>query len=399
MAGQYVVGPETARMLELGHPWVIADRYTRRWPAGKAGEMIQVNDQQGRVLATALLEPGDRIVARVLGRGSLVLNKNLLRDRIEAALELRRAHAELADSDVYRLINSEGDGLPGLTIEVYGDFLVVQYYAGGWKRHEHMLLEVLGDVLAPAGIYVKARPRETRRIEARGGGRQLVRLAAGKPAPRPLPVRENGLYFLVQLEEGLHTGLFLDQRRNRRDFMQQSCGMRVLNLFAFTGAFSVAAAAAGARRVVTVDASAAYIDQARENFLANGLNPEAHAFITGDCFAVLDDMAQRGEKFDVVLMDPPSFSTTRQSRFTTRGGTSDLVAKAMLLLPAGGLLVTSSNHQKIDLADYLKELRRGALQAGSDLRVIRTAGQGPDFPFPVTFPEGRYLKYICAVKA
>lgn len=138
---------------------------------------------------------------------------------------------------------------------------------------------------------------------------------------------------------------------------------------------------------------------ARENFGLNRLNPKRHQFIAGDCFAVMSDHIQQQQRYDVILMDPPSFSTTSKNRFTTSGGTSRLVTLALELLEPGGLLITSSNHQKVDLTDYLKELRRGALAAGCELRVIKTAAQGGDFPYPVTFPEGRYLKYVIAVKA
>jgi 23S rRNA (cytosine1962-C5)-methyltransferase len=176
-------------------------------------------------------------------------------------------------------------------------------------------------------------------------------------------------------------------------------GKRVLNLFSYTGAFSVAAAAAGAEQVTSVDASPGYTDWSRDNFTANRLNHKQHEFVVGDCLALLGKLSQSGKRFDLILMDPPSFSTTAQSRFTTRGGTSDLVAAALPLLTNNGLIIASSNHQKVDVADYLKELRRGALQARCDLRVIFLLGQPEDFPYPVTFPEGRYLKYAVCVKS
>jgi 23S rRNA (cytosine1962-C5)-methyltransferase len=181
--------------------------------------------------------------------------------------------------------------------------------------------------------------------------------------------------------------------------LRRAEGKRVLNLFAYTGAFSVVAAASGASHVTSVDASSGYSDWAKSNFEVNRLNPKRHDFIVGDCLAVLGNLAQEKRKYDVVLMDPPSFSTTAKSRFTTRGGTSDLVAAALKLLVEGGLLIASSNHRKVDVADYLKELRRGALQSGSDLRVISLFAQPEDFPYPVAFPEGRYLKYAVCVKS
>jgi 23S rRNA (cytosine1962-C5)-methyltransferase len=398
MSGSWIVGAESVRMLELGHPWIIADAYTKKWPSGEAGDLIELTDASGRFLATALLDPKDRIIARVLSRQRMRLDRSWLKKRLQQAIALRKGHADLDDSTAYRLVNGEGDALPGLTVDCYGDYLMVQIYCTGWRRYLKLMTQALEELLSPAGIYEKTRPQNTRELESEGDAKKYGRLLAGTPAPEPLVVLENGLNFQVSLERGLNTGLFLDQRNNRRDLMGRVKGKRVLNLFSYTGAFSVAAAATGASQVTSVDASPGYMEIARANFSANRLNPKRHEFLVGDCLAVLDELARQGARFDVILMDPPSFSTTSKSRFTTRGGTSDLVASALKLLGDGGLLIASSNHQKVDLADYLKELRRGAIQAGCSLQVIKLCGQPEDFPYPVTFPEGRYLKYAICVK-
>lgn len=395
---KWIVGAETVRMLELGHPWVVADAYTKKWPDGKPGQIIDLCDGQGRFLATALLDPQDRIVARVLSRERVRLERPWLARRLQAAIDLRREHADLTESDAYRLVNAEGDGLPGITVDRYGEYLMIQLYSAAWRPHLKLVTQVLQELLSPLGIYEKQRPQKTRELEAAGDSKKYGRLLAGSAAPQRLEVRENGLNFLISLEEGLNTGLFLDQRKNRSDLMKRVEGKRVLNLFAYTGAFSVAAAASGASVVTGVDASPGYSEWAKANFGVNHLNPKRHEFIVGDCLAVLGDLLKARKRYDLILMDPPSFSTTAKSRFTTRGGTSDLVAAALPLLKDNGLLIASSNHQKVDLADYLKELRRGALQAGSELRVISMYGQPEDFPYPVTFPEGRYLKYAVCVK-
>ena len=394
-----IVGAETVRMLELGHPWVVADAYTRKWPAGTSGQTVELCDSQGHFLATALLDQEERIVARVLERRRIQLDRAWLTAKLRSAVELRRSHANMGDTSAYRIVNAEGDGLPGLTVDRYSDYLMLQLYSSAWRPHLKSITEILQELLKPLGIYEKSRPQKTRELEAVSDSKNYGRLLAGKPAPKSLEVRENGLTFLVSLEQGLNTGLFLDQRSNRRDLMTRVKGKRVLNLFSYTGAFSVAAAAAGAAQVTSVDASPGYTEWARTNFTANRLNHKQHEFIVGDCLAVLGKQAQSGARYDVILMDPPSFSTTAKSRFTTRGGTSDLVAAALPLLADNGLLITSSNHQKIDIADYLKEVRRGALHAGCDLRVISLLGQPEDFPYPVTFPEGRYLKYAICVKS
>ena len=394
-----IVGAETARMLELGHPWVLADAYTHKWPVGSPGQTVELCDSQKRFLATALLEPEERIIARVLDRKRIQLDRSWLTERIRRAIELRNHHADLSNSNAYRLVNAEGDGLPGLTVDRYADYLMLQLYSTAWQPHLNLITQVLQELLSPLGIYEKSRPQKTRELEAVNDSKIYGRLLAGKAAPERLEVLENGLTFLVSLEQGLNTGLFLDQRRNRQDLMERVKGKRVLNLFSYTGAFSVAAAAAGATQVTSVDASAGYTGWAKDNFSANSIDLRQHGFIVGDCLSVLPNLAQSGKIFDVILMDPPSFSTTAKSRFTTRGGTSELVAAALPLLTNNGLLITASNHQKVDVAEYLKELRRGALQAWCELRVISLLGQPEDFPYPVTFQEGRYLKYATCVKS
>lgn len=392
-----VVGPESVRVLELGHPWIIADAFTKKWTTGKPGDVIELTDQQGRFLATALLDPDDRIIARVLSRQQVVLDRSWLAKQLKGALQLRR-HAFLETSNAYRVVNGEGDLLPGLTVDRYGKFLMLQIYCEAWRPYLKLITSLLEELLQPDGIYEKSRPRNTRELEAKSDQKRYGRLLSGKPAPPLLKVEENGLSFLVSLEEGLNTGLFLDQRKNRAELMQRVAGKRFLNLFSYTGAFSVAAAAAGASGVTSVDFSPHYMERAKDNFKLNGLKPEKYRFITGECRKTLQDLAAKKELFDIILMDPPSFSTAGKGSFSTRGGTSDLTAAAIPLLADGGLLICSSNHQKTDLAEYLKELRRGALQAGSNLRVIAQTGQPEDFPYPVTFPEGRYLKYVVCAK-
>ena len=388
------VGPDTVRMLELGHPWVIADRFTKQWPAGKAGELISLQDDKHTHLATALYDPQNRIVARVLDRQKITIDSGWLEKKLHSADRLRQQHALLEDTDAYRLVNGEGDGLPGVTVDRYGDYLMVQLYSEAWDRHLSSLNAALQNVFKPSAIYRKLRPQETRQLEAKSRNKDYSRVVVGEAAPVPLQVQENGLNYLVDLREGLNTGIFPDQRRNRRELMSRSAGKRVLNLFAFTGAFSVAAAAAGAKKVTSIDVSQKYLDIARENFSINRLNPKRHQFIVGDVFAELAKLREAGQRFDIILFDPPSFSTTKKSRFSTHGGTAKLVAETLPLLETGGLLMSSSNHQKVSMDDYLKELRRGALQVDSELRTIFTSGQPEDFPCPVSFPEGRYLKFV-----
>lgn len=392
------VGPETLRMIELGHPWVIADQYTKNWPSGFAGELISLVDKQARHQATALYDPTNRIVARILDRGQIKLNTAWLEKKFKNAVRLRE-HALFTETDAYRLVNAEGDGLPGMTLDRYGDYLMLQFYSRAWEPHLEPLTSAIQRVFRPRGVYRKMRPQETRALAAKNHNKEFSRLIAGTAAPVPLTIRENGLNFLVDLQEGLNTGLFPDQRRNRQEIMARVAGKKVLNLFAFTGAFSVAAAAAGAKKVTSVDVSETYLQVAKDNFAANRLNPKQHEFIVADVFSELARMKSKQSQFDVIIFDPPSFSTTKKSRFSTHGGTAKLTEATLPLLVPGGLLVSSSNHQRVSMDDYLKELRKGSVQAGSELRTIFMSGQCEDFPCPVSFPEGRYLKFVINVKS
>ncbi len=392
-----IIGSETVRMLNLGHPWVIADRYTKGWPQLECGDLIELKSEKGESMGTALCDPGSRIVARRLSEKVVELNQNWLTDQLQKAQDSRN-WLDFGDTTVARLVNAEGDGLPGLTVDRYGDFLMVQYYTSAWERYLPSLAEALQDVHNPLGIYCKYRPQETRKLAAGKNARPpQSRLLAGKAAPVDLTVRENGLLYRIDLIKDLHTGLFHDQRQNRLEFRRQAAGCRVLNLFSYTGAFSVAAAAGGAEQVTSIDAAGRYLDWACENFRLNEIMPEGHEFITGDCFVELDRLAKSRRFFDLVFIDPPSFSTTRKSRFTTTGGTAELVQKVLRLMPPKALLVTSSNLQRMSLEAYVKELRKGSLAAGRKLQIVSVSGQADDFPYTVSFPEGNYLKYVVSV--
>jgi 23S rRNA (cytosine1962-C5)-methyltransferase len=198
--GAFVVGPETQRMLELGHPWVIEDRYTKRWPQGTRGDIIALRDEENRLLATALLDPGERVAARVLEFGPMKLTQEWLRQRVAEAWRLRLQVLDLQATTAYRLINGEGDGLPGLTVDRYGDYLLVQLYAESWRRHLRLLAQVLEQEFQPLGIYEKRRPQNTRELEAAIPGKKYSRLLAGQGREGRFSVLENGLNFLVDLE-------------------------------------------------------------------------------------------------------------------------------------------------------------------------------------------------------
>ena len=210
------IGPDTERMLQLGHPWVITDKYTRQWPQCRSGEIAELCGQDGKPLATALVDPTNRIVARVLDGPGTRIDAKWLRQRFERAATLRGNHVDLDGTDVYRLVNAEGDDLPGLTVERYGDYLMAQLYTEAWQPYIKSISQALQQAFDCKGAYLKYRPQQTRKLEAKGGAGQLIEHLFGDEAPAELTVRENGLRYRID-----------EDVRHRRWGGRWCCGGRV----------------------------------------------------------------------------------------------------------------------------------------------------------------------------
>ncbi|MFO0612241.1 MAG: pseudouridine synthase [Polyangiaceae bacterium] len=278
----------------------------------------------------------------------------------------------------FRIAHDVADGLPGLSVDVYGDDLVA--HLSDSPIAEEIVFDAL-ERLGAARVWVKRRPKHASRIvDARGGAfapRAPVRGASG---PEAMLVEENGRSFEIRLGDGLSTGLFLDQRENRRRFGELVAGMRVLNLFAYTGSFSVVAAAGGARSTVTVDASASVCGWARRNLERASAGEPDHVVVEADCFQYLALAAKKGQRFDAVVLDPPSFSTTKTSRFSADGDYKKLAAAALRVVAPGGFLLACTNHRGIVTAKFRRFLHEAARDAGV------AVGQMKDLPPPVDFP-------------
>ncbi|MGH7434774.1 MAG: class I SAM-dependent rRNA methyltransferase, partial [Polyangiaceae bacterium] len=287
----------------------------------------------------------------------------------------------------FRLLNEGGDATPMLAADVYGDWLVVQLHAGDgpWSdlARRERVLDALGR-LGFDGVYLKVRPKQanvlvdTRREEV--APRLPVR---GVAAPDELAIVEEGVPLLVRLADGLSTGLFLDQRDNRRRLRAMSAGRRVANLFAYTCGFSVAAALGGAARTVSVDASASALERGRKGFEHAGIaDGSVHSFVAVDAFSWLERTARRGEQFDIVVLDPPSYSAAKRgSRFVADEDYADLAASALRLLGPRGCLLACTNHRGISRARFRKILFDAARAAGRPVKQVK------DLPPPADFPE------------
>jgi 23S rRNA (cytosine1962-C5)-methyltransferase len=300
---------------------------------------------------------------------------------------------EGARTTAFRLVNEEGDGLPGLAVDVYGDHLVAQLYVGGiWEDAERRgrVLSALS-ALGFDGVYLKLRPKQANvLVDTRRDDLAPASPSRGEPTPAAeIEIREEGVPYRVRLGDGLSTGLFLDQRSNRRLIRELARGASVLNLFAYTCGFSVAAALGGAARTVSVDASMLALERGRANFAAAGVplggsGPSAaHSFAAEDVFAWLARAATRSERFDLVIVDPPSYSSTKKRRFVAESDYDDLVSMATRVLAPRGRLLASCNHRGLLRGKLRRLVAQGVKAEGRELAQLKDLPEGPDFPPPL----------------
>ncbi|MCX7634823.1 MAG: class I SAM-dependent rRNA methyltransferase, partial [Syntrophales bacterium] len=349
------------------------------------GDVALIRDGRGNPLAQGFVHPQANILFRLLTfHTDENIDTDFWRRRIGAAAALRRRIIP-PDTTAYRLINAEGDGMPGLVVDVYGPVGVISVETAGMEQRRGLLIDLLRAELALTAIYERSE----------GGARRREGLAErsgacyGVPPASPLEIRENGLIFTVDIVGGQKTGFFLDQRDNRSLIAALSRGARVLNGFAYTGGFSVYACRGGAARVVSVDASAPACLMAERHLVLNGFSPQHHPVIREDMFRFLRETEER---FDVVILDPPAFAKAAADVRAAARGYKDINLQALKLLTPGGLLVTfsCSNHISADL--FTKIVVGAARDAGRTLRLLKHLGPGADHPTLPAHTEGRYLK-------
>lgn len=362
--------------LSQGHPWVYRNQIDAE-PDAPSGAWVQV--QCGAFSAIGLWDTDSPIAVRLLARRR-VPDAAWVADRVAEAWDLR-APVRAGATTAYRWIYGESDGLPGLVVDLYGEYAVVRSYVNSVEELVPWVADALHAHTRLAGI--------------------LWRRAGEEPAPfwgrRPpddLTVEENGLLFRAELFAGQKTGLFFDHRDNRRTLAPWCAGQTVLDCFCYTGAFALAAARAGATAVTACDAAPAAVEAAAQNFALNGLDPDRHTFLVEDCFALLDRLAAEGRRFGVVILDPPSLAHDRSSRHAAERAYVRLNQMALQVVEPGGLLATASCTSQVSPAAFHQALAEAARKANRRVQILHDAGQAVDHPVPVHFPEARYLKFV-----
>ena len=388
------------------HPWVFSGAIGRVRGQPAPGDLVTVADHKGAPLATAYYNAKSQIQARILSWDpSEAVDAAFWRGRLGRAIAGRAVMGLAADAQpisaeapttAYRLVNAEADGLPGLVVDRYGDFLVMQCLTLGIDRRKEMLTGMLAELLQPAGIL------ERSDVDVRGkeGLQRVVEVRHGQEPPVELGILENGFSFLADIRHGHKTGFYLDQRDNRVAVGQAPfmAGREVLNVFAFTGAFGVYAAAAGASAVVNVDSSAPALEMAERHMALNGFAQPGDEYIAGDAFEGLRYFREEGRQFDAVILDPPKFAHSQGQIDRAARGYKDLNWLALRLLRPDGLLATFSCSGLISADLFQKIVFGAAIDAGRDVQILRHLGQSADHPTLLSFPESAYLKgFLCRV--
>ena len=370
--------------LALGHPWVYRDHVPRGFSA-PSGTWVEVH--AGNWRGFALWDERSPIALRVYSQRRRP-DVGWIAQRVQAAWALRETLRTQQKTNAYRWLFGEGDGLPGLTVDLYGDYAVVASYADSVETLLPWLVEALSGTTRLRGILHRVRDEEDE--EARG---KVARLWGEWP-PKDLTIEEHGLRLVADLYEGQKTGLFLDQRENRRWLEPFARGRRVLNLFSYSGGFSLYAARGGAREVTSVDVAPAAARDAEANFVLNGFDPEAHRFVVADVWEFLERAQRERDRWEVVICDPPSFARNKgQLKQAIRAYTT-LNAQGMCATEPGGLYAASSCTSYVSPDAFRDLLADAARQAGRRFQIIHDAGHALDHPVMAHHPEGRYLKFM-----
>jgi 23S rRNA (cytosine1962-C5)-methyltransferase len=366
--------------LESAHPWIYRDHV----PADlnlDTGTWVRV--RAGKTEAWALWDSESPIALRVFSLGARP-DASWFRARIREAIALRR-HALGSNTSAYRVLFGEGDGLPGITVDRYGSWAVIVTYAKSLDGLVAMVAEILADELGLEGVLWR-----------RSGGeqREPLQILLGTNAPDDLTIVEHGLSYFADLGSGQKTGLFLDQRDNRQTVASYAIGGTMLNLFSYTGGFSVAAAKAGATHVTSVDIAAPAMQRARDNFVLNGLDPNNHEFLAEDCYDYLARAIAEHREFDVVVCDPPSLARNRAQLQNALRAYNLLNARALSCVRVGGFFASASCTAQVSPEAFRTMLADAARRAGRRLQILHEIGHAPDHPHFAAHPEGRYLKFI-----
>ncbi|WP_024550624.1 23S rRNA (cytosine(1962)-C(5))-methyltransferase RlmI [Siccibacter turicensis] len=395
MSVRLVLAKGREKSLLRRHPWVFSGAVTRLEGKAGLGETVDIVDHQGKWLARGAYSPASQIRARVwtFNRDETI-DIDFFTRRLQQAQQWRDWLAAQDGLDSYRLIAGESDGLPGVTIDRFGNFLVLQLLSAGAEYQRPALLSALGNLYPECAIY----DRSDVAVRKKEGMELTQGPISGELPPDLLPIEEHGMKLLVDIKAGHKTGYYLDQRDSRFATRRYVKDKRVLNCFSYTGGFAVSALMGGCREVVSVDTSQEALDIARKNVELNQLDLSKADFVRDDVFKLLRKYRDAGETFDVIIMDPPKFVENKNQLMGACRGYKDINMLAIQLLNPGGVLMTFSCSGLMTTDLFQKIIADAAVDAGRDVQFIEQFRQAADHPVIAPYPEGLYLKgFACRV--
>ncbi len=370
--------------IAYGHPWIYRTQIESISQEGP-GQIYDVYSSNGRFLGRGYCNQKSEITVRLLTEKQEEINGDFFAGRLKAARELREKYVK--DANAYRIVFSESDGLPGLIVDRYSEHIVFQVLTLGMEAQKELLVDCLRDVLKPAFLYEKS-DAQSRRLEGLGE----VTKWWGKEGERELEIREGDSRFLVDIVEGHKTGFYLDQRDSRAAIKDFAQGTRVLDCFSYTGGFSIAASRCGARKVLGIDIQESQIALAKRNAELNGLSGDSVQFRAANVFEKLKELDRSKEKFDIVILDPPSFVKNKGGLEGALSGYKEINLRAMKILERGGILMTFSCSGHMDEELFLQVILDAAFDTKRGLKVLRRCGQSIDHPIDPFIPQTSYLK-------
>jgi 23S rRNA (cytosine1962-C5)-methyltransferase len=377
------------------HPWIFSGAIAKIKGHAQLGETVDIFASDGAYCGRGAYSPHSQIAVRVWTFDSdETISPEFFRSRIERAIRSRHRLLSLPGTAACRLVNSESDGLPGVIADIYGEYIVCQFLSAGAEYWKQTIVSLLRELLPVAGIY----ERSDADVRGKEGLPEQTGLLWGKEPPELIEIREGDYRFLADVRRGHKTGFYLDQRDNRACSAAYARDAEVLNCFAYTGGFAVAALAGGAARVVNIEASADALALAQKNIGLNGYSMEKFENVEGNVFGLLRQYRNEERQFDLMILDPPKFVESRSQLERASRGYKDINLLAFRLLRPGGILFTFSCSGLMHRDLFQKIVADAALDAGREAQIIQWLTQASDHPTALNFPEGSYLKgLVCRV--
>ena len=394
VTGQILLKNGRDKNVRAHHPWVFSGAVDKVKGKLRAGDTVEVRAANGDCLGVGAWSPDSQIQVRMWAFSTDSIDRTFFRKRVEQALTYRQQLGITQRNSGYRLINAESDGLPGVVVDVFGEWLIMQALTTGAEAWKHVIAEVLLEVIPAKGVY----ERSDVDVRKKEGLATVVGVLQGEAPPAFIDISEEGRHYRVDVINGHKTGFYLDQRDNRSMLQHYAAGKTMLNCFSYTGGFSIAALHGGATHATNIDASQPALDIAAQTAALNGFAPERMDNICGDVFKLLREYRNEGRQFDIVVLDPPKFAENRNQLEKAARGYKDINLLGFKLLKPNGLLFTYSCSGLMESNLFQKIVADAAVDAGCDARILRKLDQATDHPTRLAFPEGYYLKGLVCQK-